>query len=106
MGDETRLPPGYRQSFVTSITVLLSASILFFRFVVFEPASGNCTAWGFACGFFGGVSILMQALTLWRALQPEDEQIEIYKQTLKWFAGGVATFVASLVANTVANIIY
>jgi len=37
----TNLPSGYRQGFIPAITVLLTASLLYFRFVVFEPASGD-----------------------------------------------------------------
>jgi len=54
--DEGTLPAGYRQGVITAITVVLTASILFFRFVVFEPASGPRTPWGVICAFVAGIS--------------------------------------------------
>lgn len=66
MADEQGLPAGYRQGVITSITVVLTASLLFFRFVVFEPSSGPWTKWGAACAVLAAISILMQLFTLWR----------------------------------------
>jgi hypothetical protein len=106
MADELSLPAGYRQGVITSITVVLTASLLFFRFVMFEPSSGPWTKWGAGCAFLAAVSILMQLFALWRALQPEDEQIPVYKVTLRWFASGVILLLGSLAADTVANLIY
>jgi hypothetical protein len=106
MADEVQLPAGYRQGFITAITVVLTASLLFFRFAVFEPSSGPWTKWGACSAILGGVSILMQLFVLWRALQPEDERIAIYKVTLRRFSFAVLFLVCSLAANTVANLIY
>ena len=104
MTDELRT--GYRQGLITSITVLLTASLLFFRFVVFEPSSGPWTKWGAACAILAAISILVQLFTLWRALPPEDEQISVYRVTLRWFAAGVLLFLCSLGADIVASLIY
>jgi hypothetical protein len=106
MPDATSLPPGYRQGLITSITVMLSASILFFRFVVFEPTSGPWTRWGTACAILAGLSILMQLFTLWRALQPGDEQLPVYNVTLRWFGFAVLVLICSLAADTIADAIY
>jgi len=106
MTDESRLPPGYRQGLITAITVLLTASFLYFRFVVFDPASGDWTFWGTVCASLAGISICIQLLTLWRALQPEDEQVSIYRITVRWLAAGVLLLVGSFVANIVALLVY
>jgi hypothetical protein len=89
MIDVPKIPAGYRQGFITAITVLLTASLLYFRFVAFEPASGPWTRLGAVCALLAGISICLQLLTLWRALQPEDEQVSVYKVTLRWFGAGV-----------------
>jgi uncharacterized protein len=97
------LPPGYRQGFITAITVTITASILFLRFVVFEPASGDWTRPGAVCAVLAGLSILMQFFTLWRALQPEDEKLRRYRRTLRFFAASVFVLIGSLVVDTYAS---
>jgi hypothetical protein len=42
-------------------------------------------------------------LALWRGLQPEDEQVSIYKVTLRWFGAGVVLLVVSFVVNVLAE---
>jgi hypothetical protein len=106
MADAKQLPAGYRQGLITSITVVLTASILFFRFAVFEPSSGPWTRWGAASAVFAGASILLQLFTLWQSLQPDDEQIPVYTVTLRWFAVAILLLIVSLAADTVANVIY
>jgi hypothetical protein len=91
---------------ITAVTVLLTASILFFRFATYEEASGEWTLWGAVSASILGLSICIQLLTLWRALQPEDEQVSIYKVTIRWLAAGVLLLVASFVALLVAKLVY
>lgn len=106
MANEQALPPGYRQGLITSITVVLTASLLFFRFVVFEPSSGPWTNWGAVCAILSGISILMQLFTLWRALRPIDEKIAVYEVTIRWFASAVLLFIFGLASDTVASLVY
>ena len=103
---DDHLKPGYRQAVTTAITVVLTGSLLFFRFVVFEPHSGPWTIWGRICAVLAGVSILLQLFVLWRALQPSDELVSVYRVTLRWFVLSVLLFVLSLVANPVEEVIY
>lgn len=103
---EPLLPAGYRQGLITSITVFLTASLLFFRFVVFDPASGHWTTWGMACAALAGISLLAQLFTLWRALQPVDEQITVYKVTLRWFASSIFVLICSVAAATVSVLVH
>jgi hypothetical protein len=104
MTDEARLPAGYRQGAINSITVVLTASLLFFRFIVFEPSSGPWNLLGVSSAAFMAVSLLCQLYTLWRALQPEDEQVRIYRITLRWFVSSIALLIVSLAIITVASI--
>ena len=106
MTDEPKLPPGYRQGFITAITVFVTTSLLYFRLVAFEPTSGPWTAWGLVCVSLAAISICIQLFTLWRALQPDDEQILVYKVTLRWFATAVLLLVGSFVAYVVASLVY
>jgi hypothetical protein len=96
------LPPGYRQGLITSITVVLTASLLLFKFVVFEPESGPWSGWGVVGAVFLGTAILVQLFVLWRALQPDDEQVKKYSVTLNWFAAGIILLVLSLIAEAIA----
>jgi 4-amino-4-deoxy-L-arabinose transferase-like glycosyltransferase len=95
MTDKSKLANGYRQGVITAITVLLTASFLYFRFIAFDPDSGDWTFWGAVCAILAGISICIQLLALWRALQPEDEQVSIYRVTLRWLAAGVLLLVGS-----------
>jgi len=67
--DNQQLPAGYRQGLITSITVVLTGSLLFFRFVVFEPSSGPWTKLGAVTAILLATSLLIQLFALWRALQ-------------------------------------
>jgi hypothetical protein len=104
--DEPKIPTGYRQGFITAITVLLTASLLYFRFSAIESDSGPWTIWGAVSVFLLGVSICIQLFTLWRALQPDDEQTLVYNVTLRWFAAAVLLLVSSFVTNVVASLVY
>jgi len=56
------LPTGYRQGFITAITVLVTFSLAYLRFVVFEPQSGDWTPLGLAAACLDGVSSLILLL--------------------------------------------
>ena len=83
------LPPGYRQGLITSITVVLTGSLLLFKLIVFEPASDSWTVWGLVGALFLGNAIFVQLFALWRALQPDDEQVNVYRVTIRWFTAGI-----------------
>jgi hypothetical protein len=101
-----KIPPGYRQGLITVITVLLTASILYFRFAAFEPGSGPWTFWGIVFVIVLTSSIVVQLITLWRALQIKDERVSIYEVTLRWLAAGVLLLVTSFAADIVTLIVY
>jgi hypothetical protein len=104
--DGPNIPSGYRQGFITATTVLLTASLLYFRYAALESGSGDWTPWGVVSVVILSISICIQLYTLWRALQPDDEKILVYKITLRWFAAAVFLLVVSFVANVVASLAY
>jgi len=55
------------------------------------------------CAVLAGLSICFQLLALWRGLQPEDDQVSIYKVTLRWFGAGIVLLVVSFVVNVLAE---
>jgi hypothetical protein len=96
------LKTGYRQGLITSITVVLTASVLFFRFAVFEEGSGEWSTPGAFAAALAALSIGIQLWTLRRALQPEDAEIAEYRSTLNYFQWAVGFLVASLICQSVA----
>jgi hypothetical protein len=87
---------------ITSITVVLTGSLLLFKFIVFEPASGSWTKWGLVGAVFLGIAILVQLFALWRALQPDDEQVKVYRVTLRWFTAGIIFLVVGMIVEAIA----
>jgi hypothetical protein len=77
------LPAGYRQGFITAITVVLGFSLLFVRFWDFElPGAWNVSS--AIAAILMGLAIVCQITTLWRSLQIEDDDQSEYKKTLRW----------------------
>ena len=93
--DSCRIPQGYRQGFITSITVTLTASILFLRFIFFDPQSGDWSRLGVLTALLLLLSILLQFFTLYRALRPRDELRGVYRVTRRLFEASILTFIAS-----------
>jgi hypothetical protein len=82
------LPQGYRQGVVTAITVMLGFSLYFLRFWNFE-AAGTWTAAAVLAALLMVVSVILEVVALWRALQIEDDQVPVYRITLRWFLAGI-----------------
>ena len=99
---QSPLPAGYRQGVISAITVVIGFSLLFLRYWGFE-ARGLVTGTSIAAGLLLVVAILLEFYTLWRALQPEDEQESEYRRTLRWFMASVAVLLASVVTASLAS---
>lgn len=97
MADERRpLPSGYRPGIITAITVVLGFSLLFLRFWSFE-APGRWSVAAVLAALLLGVSIILQFVALWRALQIEDDEEAEYRKTLRWFLSAVIVLFISIV---------
>lgn len=99
------LPSGYRQAIVTGITVVLTFSLVYFRFIVFELDLGPWNLWWVASAMSGAASIFVQFFTLWRALQLADDQPTVYALTVRCFGSGMLVLIASLTLSTVASLL-
>ncbi|HTX75992.1 MAG TPA: hypothetical protein VMD29_07295 [Terracidiphilus sp.] len=92
------LPLGYRQGIITAITVLLGFSLVFLRYWGFE-LPGTWTVSAEIAAGLAAVSILMQMIALWRALQIRDDDEVEYAKTLRWFLSSAVLLLASLVVS-------
>ena len=96
------LPAGYRQGFISAVTLVLGFSLLFLRYWNFE-ATGVWSAASIAAAALLVLSIFVQLATLWRSLQIEDDDEREYRRTLRFFVASVFTLFASLLLATVAT---
>ncbi len=95
------LPVGYRQGFITAITVVLGFSLVFLRIWAFELPG----AWDVASVvsvILLGFSILGQCVTLWRSLQVEDDEVKEYKKTLRWFLGSTIVLLVAVLLSAIS----
>ena len=99
------LPVGYRQAVVTGITVPLTFSLIYFRFIVFELDDGPWNAWWVASAVLCAASIFLQGFSLWRSLQLGDDRRAAYAVTVRCFGCGLLLLVASLTLSTVASLV-
>ncbi|WP_354686467.1 hypothetical protein [Cupriavidus necator] len=94
------VPTGYRQGIITAITVLLGFSLAFWRFWGFEsPGHWSLRALFAAVSLLAAVSL--QIVALFRALRIEDDAVDEYRKTVRWF---IASAVALLIGLAVAMV--
>ncbi len=99
---QSPLPPGYRQGVISAITVVIAFSLLFMRYWGFE-VTGRVTITSVTAGMVLFVAIQLEFRALWRALQPEDEQVSEYRRTLRWFMTSVSFLFASVALAALAT---
>jgi hypothetical protein len=95
------LPAGYRQGVITAITVFVGFSLAFLRFWAFE-APGDWTPYSIAAVVIVLLPICGQIYALYRALQVEDDDVQVYRRTIQWFIWSVC---GMLVAVCVAAVV-
>jgi hypothetical protein len=96
MREGSPIPPGYREGIITAITVLLGFTLAFFRFWGFEaPGKWSYRSFFAAVGLV--VTMLLQLVTLFRAVRLEDDSETEYRKTIRWFVLSAAVLVISLV---------
>ena len=92
------VPSGYRQGVLTAITLFLGFSLAFIRFWSIE-ASGVWTSFSVISAILIGVSIVLQLVALFRALNLRDERVSEYSRTVRWLFAGVVTLAAGVAAS-------
>jgi hypothetical protein len=100
------IPAGFRQAIVTGTTVVLTFSLVYFRFIVFELDALPWTAWWVGAAAADMLAIGMLFHTLWRSLQIVDDDPAEYRVTVRWFGRGILALVASLLASTIATLLH
>jgi len=86
---------GFRTGIITAITVLLGFSLAFFRFWGFE-APGK---WSIRSALSTGAlaaAVLLQVISLFRALRLEDDDPAEYRKTVRWFIASAVALVLGL----------
>lgn len=95
------LPAGFRAGVITAITVILGFSLLFLRSWAFE-LPGAWTSSSVFAAILLLISIVLQLVALWRALQLKDELAAEYRLTLRWFLAGIVVLLVSLVTAAIS----
>lgn len=90
------LPQGYRQGIITAVTVLLGFTLGFFRFWGFE-APGKWTLRSFIPATTLVIAVLLQIISLFRALDIADDDEFEYRKTVKWFIGSAVVLLVGMI---------
>lgn len=103
--EQKPIPAGYRSGVITAITVVLGFSLLFLRSWVFE-LPGEWTISSVFAAILLLIATVLELIALWRSLQPEDELLNEYRLTLRWFLAATALLLLSLIiaAFSYANV--
>ena len=91
---------GYREGFITAITVLLGFSLSFFRFWGFE-APGEWTARSLVATVTLAVAVVLQIVALFRSLRPEDDDEREYRKTVAWFVASAVVLIVGVLVSVV-----
>jgi len=89
------VPVGYRQGFITAISVLLAFTLAFWRYWSFEsPGPWNPLSLGVEVSL--GVAAGLQVVALFRSLRVEDDQVPEYRRTQRWLFASAVVLIAAL----------
>jgi hypothetical protein len=97
-----RVPTGYRQGVLAAIAVTLGFSLSFLRYWGFE-AEGDWSVISIIAVLVLMFGIGLMILALWRSLQVEDDYLDVYQTTLRWFLRSILVVFLSLVIAMVAH---
>jgi hypothetical protein len=86
---------------LAAIAVTLGFSLSFLRYWGFE-AEGDWTVISIIAALVLIVGIGLMIMTLWRSLQVEDDYVDVYQTTLRWFLRSILVVFLSLVIAMVA----
>jgi 4-amino-4-deoxy-L-arabinose transferase-like glycosyltransferase len=96
------LPPGYREGFLTAITVILGFSLALVRFWGLE-SSGPWTTAEVVSAAVVVIGTGFQLLALFRSLRVEDDNRREYARTVRYFLVGVLIVMLGVFASIVAS---
>ena len=96
-----KVPTGYRQGVLAAIAVILGFSLSFLRYWGFE-AEGDWTVISIISVLVLILGIGLMIMTLWRSLQVEDDYVDVYQTTLRWFLRSILVVFLSLIIAMVA----
>jgi hypothetical protein len=91
------LPQGFRTGLITAITVLLGFSMGFLRYWGFD-APGEWSAVSALPGIVLFLALLLQIVSLYRALRLEDEAEDEYRKTVRCFIASAVLLLLGLTA--------
>ncbi len=89
------VPVGYRQGFITAISVLLAFSLAFWRYWSFE-APGSWTPLAMVVEAGIALAAALQAVALFRSLRVEDDRVPEYHRTQRWLRASAVVLIAAL----------
>jgi hypothetical protein len=87
---------------LAAIAVTLGFSLSFLRYWGFE-AEGDWTVLSAIAVFVLILGIGLMIKTLWRSLQVEDDYVDVYETTLRWFLRSILVVFLSLVIAMVSH---
>jgi uncharacterized membrane protein YidH (DUF202 family) len=96
------LPPGYREGFLTAITVMLGFSLALVRFWGLE-SSGPWTRAEIVSAAVVAVGTGFQMLALFRSLRVKDDDRRQYVWTVRYFVLGVLIVMVGVFAAILAS---
>jgi uncharacterized membrane protein len=94
------LPQGYRQGFITAITVFLGFSLSFLRFWSLERSEG-WTWKGIVSACIIAIGIVVQLFALLRSLDVRDDESLHYATTVRCFFAGIVIVVVGVVVTII-----
>lgn len=89
------VPVGYRQGFITAISVLLAFTLAFWRYWSFE-SPGPWNPLSLAVEVSLGVAAGLQVVALFRSLRVEDDHVPEYRRTQRWLFASAVVLIAAL----------
>jgi hypothetical protein len=99
MADPERIPDGYRQAITTAITVSLGFSLTFLRTFWAREAPSGWSPTEIIDESFIGIGLIIQVITLFRALGISDNEPRRYRHTARLFLTGVVVVAVGVVSS-------
>ena|SRR5215469_2316883 len=99
MADPERIPDGYRQAITTAVTVSLGFSLTFLRTFWSREEPGGWNLAEVVAESIIGAGLVIQVITLFRALSIPDNEPRRYRHTARLFLAGVVIVIAGVLVS-------